>query len=58
MVLPRVARAVRLQVAFSGNVCAHARVWCAGVCVVKWPTEKKTDANPIYCVVTVFGLAF
>lgn len=29
-----------------------------GVCVVKWPTEKKTDANPMYCIVTVFGLAF
>jgi hypothetical protein len=30
----------------------------AGVCVVKWPVEKKTDANPIYCIVTVFGVAY
>jgi hypothetical protein len=30
----------------------------AGVCVVRWPTEKNKDQASMCCIVTVFGVAY
>lgn len=36
----------------------HPHTFPAGVCVVKWPSEKNKDSGNCACIVTVFGCAY